>query len=206
VLTAHHLHHACAGVKQVYLAYCPSMDTDVAIKIVNLDEKSINLVSAHLSRGCTSLTVIGNTVIICSLSSRRTCSVAAPLLVLRRVLVCSHMCPNVITEMPMPLNYSCSNIIVVNRSVLCAQPSIIAEVQTMKLLKHPNILPLYAAFLDDDQLWMVMPYVSGGSASDIMRRTNPNVSCRRACWTLHDGSWIDHRTPTFDIVEGPVVC
>ena len=33
---------------QVYLAYCPSMDMDVAIKIVNLDEKSINLVSAHL--------------------------------------------------------------------------------------------------------------------------------------------------------------
>jgi serine/threonine protein kinase len=55
------------------------------------------------------------------------------------------------------------------------QPSIVAEVQTMKLLKHPNILPLYAAFLDDDQLWMVMPYVAGGSASDIMRRTSPNV-------------------------------
>jgi serine/threonine-protein kinase OSR1/STK39 len=61
------------------------------------------------------------------------------------------------------------------------QPSIVAEVQTMKLLKHPNILPLYAAFLDDDQLWMVMPYVSGGSASDIMRRTSPNVSPGRAC-------------------------
>lgn len=45
----------------------------------------------------------------------------------------------------------------------------------MKLLKHPNILPLYAAFLDDDQLWMVMPYVSGGSASDIMRRNNSSV-------------------------------
>lgn len=58
----------------------------------------------------------------------------------------------------------------------CLQPSIVAEVQTMKLLKHPNILPLYAAFLDDDQLWMVMPYVAGGSASDIMRRTSPNVS------------------------------
>ena len=25
----------------------------------------------------------------------------------------------------------------------------------MKQLKHPNILPLYAAFLEDDQLWMV---------------------------------------------------
>lgn len=45
----------------------------------------------------------------------------------------------------------------------------------MKLLKHPNILPLYAAFLVEDQLWMVMPYVSGGSALDIMKR-NSNVS------------------------------
>jgi serine/threonine protein kinase len=61
----------------------------------------------------------------------------------------------------------------------------------MKLLKHPNILPLYAAFLDDDQLWMVMPYVSGGSAIDIMRRTSPNVSLaghaatRITAWTAH---------------------
>ena len=66
-----------------------------------------------------------------------------------------------------------------------SQPSIIAEVQTMKLLKHPNILPLYAAFSDDDQLWMVMPYVSGGSASDIMRRTAPNVGSDPAYCTLN---------------------
>lgn len=55
----------------------------------------------------------------------------------------------------------------------------------MKLLKHPNILPLYAAFLEEDQLWMVMPYVSGGSASDIMKRNNSNVSqspvARQSC-------------------------
>ena len=70
---------------------------------------------------------------------------------------------------------------------MCSQPSIVAEVQTMKLLKHPNILPLYAAFLDDDQLWMVMPYVAGGSASDIMRRTSPNVRRGRTCSALHSG-------------------
>ncbi len=55
----------------------------------------------------------------------------------------------------------------------------------MKLLKHPNILPLYAAFLEEDQLWMVMPYVSGGSASDIMKRNHSNVSqslfARQSC-------------------------
>lgn len=30
--------------RQVWLAYCPSQDVDVAVKIVNLDEPSINLV------------------------------------------------------------------------------------------------------------------------------------------------------------------
>lgn len=62
----------------------------------------------------------------------------------------------------------------------------------MKLLKHPNILPLYAAFLDDDQLWMVMPYVSGGSASDIMRRNNPTVRLFSVKFYVFDieGVWL----------------
>jgi serine/threonine protein kinase len=80
--------------------------------------------------------------------------------------------------MSMLLDHVCLRLLALHLTMgpLCPQPSIVAEVQTMKLLKHPNILPLYAAFLDDDQLWMVMPYVAGGSASDIMRRTSPNVS------------------------------
>lgn len=55
------------------------------------------------------------------------------------------------------------------------QPSIIAEVSIMKLLKHRHVLPLYAAFVEEDQLWMVMPFVSGGSALDIMQRHHSNV-------------------------------
>lgn len=59
------------------------------------------------------------------------------------------------------------------------QPSIVAEVNTMKQLQHPNILPLYASFVEDDQLWMVMPYVAGGAALDIMQRQHSNVrSCQ----------------------------
>ena len=46
----------------------------------------------------------------------------------------------------------------------------------MKLLKHPHILPLYAAFVEDEELWMVMPYVDGGAALDIMQRQHRNVS------------------------------
>jgi len=53
-------------------------------------------------------------------------------------------------------------------------PSIVAEVNTMKQLQHPNILPLYASFVEDDQLWMVMPYVAGGAALDIMQRQHSN--------------------------------
>lgn len=63
----------------------------------------------------------------------------------------------------------------------CSQPSIVAEVNTMKQLQHPNILPLYASFVEDDQLWMVMPYVAGGAALDIMQRQHSNV---RTCQPL----------------------
>lgn len=44
------------------------------------------------------------------------------------------------------------------------------EVHLMKMQHHSAVLPLYAAFLVDDQLWMVLPYVAGGSAQDIVKR------------------------------------
>lgn len=73
------------------------------------------------------------------------------------------------------------------------------EVKIMKLQHHPAVLPLYAAFLVDDQLWMVLPYVAGGSAQDIVKRSNdgavrgmigvhgsgaaiPRYRCSRAVW------------------------
>jgi serine/threonine protein kinase len=45
----------------------------------------------------------------------------------------------------------------------------------MSQQQHPAVLPLYAAFLVDDQLWMVLPYVSGGSAEDILKRQGTPV-------------------------------
>ena len=54
------------------------------------------------------------------------------------------------------------------------------EVRIMRLQHHPAILPLYAAFLVDDQLWMVLPFVAGGSAQDILRRCN-NGQARPCC-------------------------
>ena len=59
------------------------------------------------------------------------------------------------------------------------------EVQLMSQQQHPAVLPLYAAFLVDDQLWMVLPYVSGGSAEDILKRQGTPVRCTGMplfCW------------------------
>ena len=49
------------------------------------------------------------------------------------------------------------------------------EVQLMGQQQHPAVLPLYAAFLVDDQLWMVLPYVAGGSAEDVLKRQGTPV-------------------------------
>ena len=49
------------------------------------------------------------------------------------------------------------------------------EVQLMSQQQHPAVLPLYAAFLVDDQLWMVLPYVAGGSAEDVLKRQGTPV-------------------------------
>ncbi|RMZ54228.1 hypothetical protein APUTEX25_000579 [Auxenochlorella protothecoides] len=51
----------------------------------------------------------------------------------------------------------------------CSLDEIVREAQTMRSLNHPNLLPLLASFVHKDNLWMVMPYVSGGSVQNIMR-------------------------------------
>jgi serine/threonine-protein kinase OSR1/STK39 len=56
----------------------------------------------------------------------------------------------------------------------------------MRQLNHPNLLPLYCSFVHKEHLWMVMPYVQGGSVLNIMRFAYPDVSptdlpCPPAC-------------------------
>jgi serine/threonine protein kinase len=58
---------------------------------------------------------------------------------------------------------------------ICLQEEIIRETQLMRLQAHPNVLPLYCAFVDGQKLWMVMPYVSGGSVLNIMKYRYPQV-------------------------------
>ncbi|KAK9806028.1 hypothetical protein WJX73_007033 [Symbiochloris irregularis] len=51
---------------------------------------------------------------------------------------------------------------------------IIREAQTMRQQHHPNVLPLLCSFVFQAHLWMVMPYVAGGSILNIMKYDHPD--------------------------------
>ncbi|XP_057821078.2 serine/threonine-protein kinase BLUS1 isoform X2 [Cryptomeria japonica] len=48
------------------------------------------------------------------------------------------------------------------------------EVQTMSLIDHPNVLRAHCSFITDHSLWVVMPYMSGGSCLHIMKSAYPD--------------------------------
>lgn len=60
------------------------------------------------------------------------------------------------------------------------QEDIIHEAQTMKSYHHPNVLSLYTSFVHGQDLWMVTPFMSGGSVLHIMKYRFPKVcaACR----------------------------
>eukprot|EP00250_Pteridium_aquilinum_P013067 c21110_g1_i2 orf=737-2788(-) len=43
------------------------------------------------------------------------------------------------------------------------------EAQTMSLISHPNVLSAYCSFVVEHSLWVVMPYMAGGSCLHIMK-------------------------------------
>ena len=45
----------------------------------------------------------------------------------------------------------------------------------MRQQHHPNVLPLHCSFVHQAQLWMVMPYVAGGSILNIMKYDHAEV-------------------------------
>lgn len=45
---------------------------------------------------------------------------------------------------------------------------IMAEVQTMKMTNHPNVLKCYCSFVHEDQLWLVMQLMNKGSCLHVM--------------------------------------
>lgn len=53
------------------------------------------------------------------------------------------------------------------------QDGIRREVQTMSLINHPNLLQAHCSFTAGHSLWVVMPYMAGGSCLHIMKSGYP---------------------------------
>jgi len=51
---------------------------------------------------------------------------------------------------------------------------IMLETRTMKAYRNEHLLPLYCSFVNGQQLWMVMPYMEGGSVAHLMRHSQPD--------------------------------
>ncbi|KAK9845458.1 hypothetical protein WJX81_006885 [Elliptochloris bilobata] len=55
----------------------------------------------------------------------------------------------------------------------CSLDVVIHETQTMAEQRHPNLLSLFCSFVHGKQLWMVMPYMAGGSLLSVMQANFP---------------------------------
>lgn len=54
------------------------------------------------------------------------------------------------------------------------QNNISREAQTMVLVDHPNVLRSHCSFVSDHNLWVVMPYMAGGSCLHILKAAHPD--------------------------------
>lgn len=48
------------------------------------------------------------------------------------------------------------------------------EAQTMILVDHPNVLKAHCSFVSDHNLWVVMPFMAGGSCLHILKAVYPD--------------------------------
>jgi len=56
----------------------------------------------------------------------------------------------------------------------CDLNNISREAQTMMLVDHPNVLKSHCSFVSDHNLWVIMPYMSGGSCLHILKAAYPD--------------------------------
>ena len=47
------------------------------------------------------------------------------------------------------------------------------EAQTMSMLSHPNLVKYYCSFVHESSLWVVMPFLAGGSTLNLMKWSHP---------------------------------
>jgi hypothetical protein len=91
------------------------------------------------------------------------------------------------------------------------QDTVIHETQTMVEQRHPNLLPLLCCFVHGKQLWMVMPYMAGGSLLSIMQSNFPEAwaRSRRRAGGGHarpaSAGLLWHRGPLAVTYGGPVL-
>lgn len=57
---------------------------------------------------------------------------------------------------------------------LFSQDDIRKEAQIMSLINHPNVVKAYCSFVVERSLWVVMPYLAGGSCLHIMKAAYPD--------------------------------
>lgn len=51
----------------------------------------------------------------------------------------------------------------------------VSEIKVMVGQRHPNVLPMLCSFVYSNQLWMVMPYINGGSLEFLLKKNFPEV-------------------------------
>ena len=60
------------------------------------------------------------------------------------------------------------------------------EVASMSMVSHPNLVTAHCSFVEGQFLWVVMPFLSGGSALNIMKRSVQTRSiCERTRFRIH---------------------
>ncbi|KAL8123126.1 uncharacterized protein LOC141717448 isoform X2 [Apium graveolens] len=55
----------------------------------------------------------------------------------------------------------------------CDLNSVSREAQIMNLVDHPNVLKSHCSFVSDHNLWVIMPYMAGGSCLHILKAAYP---------------------------------
>jgi serine/threonine protein kinase len=61
------------------------------------------------------------------------------------------------------------------------QDVVIKETAVMAGMRHPNVLPLLAAFVEGGSLWMVLPFYAAGSLLSIIQYRHPEVTNLSQC-------------------------
>jgi serine/threonine-protein kinase OSR1/STK39 len=47
------------------------------------------------------------------------------------------------------------------------------EIKIMSCCHHPNVLNYYASFVNDKELWIIMPLIEGGSLRTVLNQLFP---------------------------------